>query len=800
MTEDVNLLSQDEFIKAGSEVLKRGELSPAYIKACRDAATEGIVLLENDGVLPIKKDVKISVFGRVQHDYFYVGYGSGGDVKRPYAISLMAGLTANPHFNINQQLNETYKTWCDKNVPDDGEWGKWPTNYEEMPLTQPLVKEAALASDVALVVIGRSAGEDRESLLEPGSYYLTDKEVAMLDLTTASFDKVVVIIDAGNTIDLSWTEKYGDKISALLYAWQGGMESGNAIADILSGAVSPSGKLTSTIARHYKDYPSANNFGAKAFNNYAEDIYVGYRYFETFARDAVLYPFGYGLSYTNFEINLAREIQEIDDKVRVELNILNTGNMDAKHALQFYFKAPQGVLGKPAIQLINFIKVETEAGRVTNASCLLDKNLMASYDDAGVTGHQSAYVLEAGVYDILVGNDVRSAVKIGEFNVLELQVIKQLTEVAAVEPEHAFDRLKAEFAEGKFAPIWEKTPVRTVDLKERILAHLPTELTKKTAPVTMEDVTLGKYSLEDFVAGLSLAELEGLTRGDFIMNSPLGSPGNAGVFGGTTASLREKGVLPITTSDGPSGIRLQYECALLPCGTALASTWNMTLLEELATFQGAELTEKDSHVLLAPGMNIMRDPLCGRNFEYFSEDPILTGFAATAMVKGLQIHGHSACPKHFACNNQEKYRNINDSRVSERALREIYLKGFEICIKEAKPKHLMTSYNKINGVWGHYHYELCQTILRGEWHYEGTVMTDWWMQPAQDPNFALLTNDAYRVRAGVDVLMPGGQTYFSTEGDGSLLESYEQNGITLAEMQQTALTVLKFVLDVKKAT
>jgi len=238
----------------------------------------------------------------------------------------------------------------------------------------------------------------------------------------------------------------------------------------------------------------------------------------------------------------------------------------------------------------------------------------------------------------------------------------------------------------------------------------------------------------------------------------------------------------------------------LPCGTALASTWNMTLLEELATFQGAELTEKDSHVLLAPGMNIMRDPLCGRNFEYFSEDPILTGFAATAMVKGLQIHGHSACPKHFACNNQEKYRNINDSRVSERALREIYLKGFEICIKEAKPKHLMTSYNKINGVWGHYHYELCQTILRGEWHYEGTVMTDWWMQPAQDPNFALLTNDAYRVRAGVDVLMPGGQTYFSTEGDGSLLESYEQNGITLAEMQQTALTVLKFVLDVKKAT
>lgn len=221
----------------------------------------------------------------------------------------------------------------------------------------------------------------------------------------------------------------------------------------------------------------------------------------------------------------------------------------------------------------------------------------------------------------------------------------------------------------------------------------------------------------------------------------------------------------------------------------------MELLQELTKMQGAELTEKGSDVLLSPGMNIMRDPLCGRNFEYFSEDPLLTGKTAVAIVKGIQAHGLSACPKHFACNNQETNRNRNDSRVSERALREIYLKGFEICIKEANPHNIMTAYNKINGVWGHYHYELCTTILRQEWEYKGNVVTDWWMAPCIDPDFPNLSNNAYRVRAQVDVLMPGGHTWGATEGDDTLLSSYNQeDGITLGEMQRTAMNVLHFVL------
>lgn len=800
MTDQTGMLSQEGFIKANNQTLKLGELSPEYIRACRDAATEGIVLLENKGVLPLLVDAKLSVFGRIQYDYFYVSYGSGGDVKKPYAISLMDGLKANPHFNLNDKLNEIYEKWCAKNIPDEGEWGTWPTHFEEMPLNDALVKEAAAMSDVALVVIGRSAGEDRESLLAPGSFYLTDSELEMLNLVTDHFDQVVVLIDAGNTIDLSWVKNYGDKIDALLYAWQGGMESGNAVADILSGAVSPSGKLTSTIAQHYEDYPTARNFGGEVFNNYAEDIYVGYRYFETFAKEVVLYPFGYGLSYTAFSASLAEPITVDANQVLVPIKVTNKGKVPGKHVVQVYYSAPQGVLGKPAVELAGFTKTsllapdESEVVMIT-----FDKTLMASYDDAGKTGHKSAWVLEAGDYEILLGGDVRRVEPIGKVTVEALKICEQLTEAVAVEPAHAFDRLVAsQAADGRFVQAWEKTPVRTVNLKERILANLPAQIATTEADLHFDDVVSGKITIKDFVATLNMDELEALTRGDYIMNSPLGAPGNAGTFGGVIKSLRDKGVVPITTSDGPSGLRLQYESALLPCGTALASTWNLPLLKELATFQGAELTEKGTEVLLAPGMNIMRDPLCGRNFEYFSEDPILTGHVATAMVQGLQTYGNSACPKHFACNNQEKFRNTHDSRLSERALREIYLKGFEICIKESNPKNLMTAYNKINGVWGHYHYELCMTILRGEWGYLGNIVTDWWMQEAVDPDFELLTNDAYRIRAGVDVLMPGGKHFAATAGDGSLLESYEKGGITLAEIQRTAVTVLKFVLHVRK--
>ncbi|MDE6412879.1 MAG: beta-glucosidase, partial [Eubacterium sp.] len=278
-----------------------------------------------------------------------------------------------------------------------------------------------------------------------------------------------------------------------------------------------------------------------------------------------------------------------------------------------------------------------------------------------------------------------------------------------------------------------------------------------------------------------------------------GGGNNAGAFGGIIPSLRDKGVNPIITTDGPAGIRIRKYTSLIPCGTALASTFNCALVQELTSVMGAEMVKQESDVLLAPGMNIQRNVLCGRNFEYFSEDPVLSGKMGAAYVNGIQSNGVSACPKHFACNNQEVNRTKNDSRLTQRALREIYLKGFEICVKESNPMNIMTSYNKINGVWSHYNYDLVTTVLRGEWGYTGSVMTDWWMQKSASPEFPIIKDNAYRVRAQVDVLMPGDK--FGTKkykSDGTLLPTLEkEDGITRAELERTAKNVLNLVLKLK---
>jgi len=765
-------------------------LDAGYVQALRTVAADGIVLLKNDGALPLSTE-KIAVFGRAQIDYFYVGNGSGGDVKPPYKVNLLDGMK-NAGLHFNPALAQAYAKFCQENVMPPAHWGAWPTHYPEMPLTESIVQTAKTETDCAIVIIGRCAGEDRDSRLEPGCFLLTDAEKNMLQLVTTTFDKTIIIVNSGNIMDFSWVEQY--KMAALLCVWQGGMESGNAVADVLCGRVNPAGKLVATIARDYKDYPAANEFGSPDFNHYTEDIFVGYRYFETFAREKVLFPFGFGLSYTQFEMKTDAYEMADDGTISVTTTITNTGNYAGAEAVQVYYAAPQGVLGKPARALAGFGKTSLLApGASETMTISFPAYRMASYDEAGATGNKSCYVLEAGEYELFAGNCVRSATKIGGIIIEALQICAQLSEAAA--PVVPFQRMTAR-ADGKLTPHMEAVPLRTVNLKARIEADMPREISPTDDKgYQLTDVAAGKISLEEFVAQLNIDELEGLTRGDYIMNSPLGVPGNAGVLGGVTESLRAKGVPPITTTDGPSGVRVNFHAALLPCGMAIASTWDTALVEQLAAFTGKEFSDLGSHMLLAPGMNIMRSPLCGRNFEYFSEDPILSGKVAAATVRGLQAHGKSACPKHFVANNQEFRRHHHDSRVSERALREIYLKGFEICVKESAPLNLMTAYNKINGVWAHYHYELCTTILRGEWGYAGNVVTDWWMQPCADPDFPALTNNAYRIRAQVDVLMPGGKVHFAPDGDGTLIASYEkENGITLAEIQRSAVNVLKYVL------
>lgn len=763
---------------------------PQVSAICRRAAAEGMVMLKNNGVLPLDKEDKISVFSRVQNDWFYMGYGSGGDVNSPYYISLMEGLH-NAGAKINADLEQKYKDYCKKHPKDTGVWARWPTNLEEMKLSQKDINNAAAVSDKAIVIIGRSSGEDMDNRYEKGSWFLDNNEIKLLDGVTAAFDKVILLLNCSNIMDMSGFEKYGDKISAIIYTWQGGMESGNAVADILYGKVNPSGKLTDTIADCYGSYPCSNEFNNKDCNVYVEDIYVGYRYFETFAKNNVLYPFGFGLSYTIFSLENA-EFSRDEQNITVSVSVKNTGKVAGKEAVQIYCEAPQGRLGKPARVLIGFEKTglinPDESERV---SITIPINSLASYDDEELY----SYILEKGTYIIYLGTDVRSAEECGSFVIEEDTITEKLSQISA--PEKPFKRMKCR--DGKL--VYEDTPVQKTKLKEVILASLPKkpDCKKPEGKVTLTDVKEGRISLDEFVLTLSEEELEAISRGDYTMDSPLGTTGNAGVYGGVLESLRDKGIPALTFTDGPTGIRLNKTATLIPIGTCLACSFDRKLVEDLYTEIGIEMNEIGSDVIAAPGMNIHRNPLCGRNFEYYSEDPLMTGVMATAAVKGIQKNGAGACPKHFTCNNQEKYRVLNDSQLSERALREIYLKGFEICVKEANPLNIMTSYNKINGVWGHYNYWTVTSILRREWGYENCVITDWWMQSSASPEFPSMKDQAYRVRGGINIFMPGGERNCKRIPDGTLLETLgKEGGITIEELRENAKYVIAFTMKFLK--
>lgn len=776
-------------------------LQPGLTGVSRTAAAEGIVMLQNDNnVLPLSADRKISVFGRVQVNYFAVGYGSGGDVKTPYRTNLLDGLRQNPNITVNETLAASYESWSAANKPNDGSWGNWPTSYPEMPLTNAQVSEAAGVSDTAVVVIGRSAGEDRESSDTDGSYRLTTAERDMLAKVNDRFEKIVVLLNTGNLIDMSWQANYPN-IDSVLYVWQGGMEAGTAVADVLSGDESPSGKLPQTIAKKLSDYPSSANFGNREFNNYAEDIFVGYRYFETFAQDKVLYPFGYGLSYSTFKTETS-QVSEADGKITVEAKVTNTGGHRGKEVVQVYYGAPQGKLGKSSKSLIAYAKTSAlQPGASETVSLTFSISEMASYDDGGYTGHESAWVLEAGDYPVYVGNDVRSALNVGSHSEPATRVTEQLEQASA--PRNAFNRWHAsESADGALTlSVDQPAPLETSNqlkprIEEQIAADAPNlPYGQGDKGIDLIDVHEGRKSMQEFIAQLSLQNLVDLTSGAGPMGHSFGIPGNASVYGGVNTALRDTfGIPAMSTTDGPSGIRMTAQASLLPIGTLLASTWNDRLVETLYEGVGQEMLLNGSDALLAPGMNIQRHPLLGRNFEYFSEDPILTGSMGAATTRGLQSQGVSATPKHFAANNQEVNRNRTDSRVSERAQREIYLKGFEMVMKSAKPDNIMTAYNRVNGSWAHQNYDLATTILRDQWGWDGVVMTDWWIQNEQCADISLKTpvlgGNACRIRSGVDVLMPGERN--NTEGGPTA--AVNAGTLNVGEVQRSAVKTLEFAM------
>ena len=763
-----------------------------YAALARQAVAEGCVLLENEGqALPLRDGERVAVFGRMAFHYYKSGLGSGGLVNTRYVVGILDALKECEGVYLDEELMGIYEDWIKVNPYDEGQgWGRVPWCQKEMEVTEEML-ECARRNDVSLVVIGRTAGEDQDNNAKAGSYCLTETEEDMIRRVCEVSERTVVVLNVGNIIDMSWVEKY--RPQAVLYVWQGGQEGGNGVADVLTGKVCACGKLTDTIAADIKDYPSTENFGDPFKNYYKEDIYIGYRYFETFARDKVLYPFGYGLSYTTFEMK-AEVLKNTGDKITVSATVANTGEVKGKEVVQVYVKVPQGKLGNPARKLIGFAKTkELEPGEQEEVCIVIPKYDMASYDDSGVTGHKSCYVLEEGTYEIFVGSDVRSAVSVGCYEE-EFRVIEELEEAYA--PVEKFQRMKAVLlSDGTYQAVTEDVPVRTIDPQERRANEMPeTYVYTGDKGYKLVDVLDKKVSMEEFVAQISEEDLIAMFRGEG-MCSPKVTAGTAAAFGGVTDGLIALGIPVGCCSDGPSGIRMDCgtKAFSLPNGTSLGCTFNVELVGALYEMTGKELRLNKIDSLLGPGMNIHRNPLNGRNFEYISEDPILTGRICAAQVKAMAKSGIGSTIKHFCGNNQEVGRSTSDSVISERALREIYLKGFEIAVKEGGARSVMTTYGSVNGLWTAGSYDLCTMILRKEWGFDGIVMTDWWANSNYEGHQAEVPVKAPMVAAQNDIYMVVSDAKSNPEND-DVEEMLHAGKITLGELQRNAANILGFLL------
>ena len=763
-----------------------------YAALARQAVAEGCVLLENEGqALPLRDGERVAVFGRMAFHYYKSGLGSGGLVNTRYVVGILDALKECEGVHLDEKLMGIYEDWIKENPYDEGQgWGRVPWCQKEMDVTEEML-DCARRNDVSLVVIGRTAGEDQDNNAKAGSYCLTETEEDMIRRVCEVSKRTVVVLNVGNIIDMSWVEKY--RPQAVLYVWQGGQEGGNGVADVLTGKVCACGKLTDTIAADIKDYPSTENFGDPFKNYYKEDIYVGYRYFETFARDKVLYPFGYGLSYTTFEMK-AEVLKNTGDEITVSAMVANTGELKGKEVVQVYVKVPQGKLGNPARKLIGFAKTkELEPGEQEEVCIVIPKYDMASYDDSGVTGYKSCYVLEEGTYEIFVGSDVRSAVSVGCYEE-EFRVIEELEEAYA--PVEKFQRMKAVLLpDGTYQAVTEDVPVRTIDPQERRANEIPeTYVYTGDKGYKLVDVLDKKVSMEEFVAQISEEDLIAMFRGEG-MCSPKVTAGTAAAFGGVTDGLTALGIPVGCCSDGPSGIRMDCgtKAFSLPNGTSLGGTFNVKLVGALYEMTGKELRLNKIDSLLGPGMNIHRNPLNGRNFEYISEDPILTGRICAAQVKAMAKSGIGSTIKHFCGNNQEVGRSTSDSVISERALREIYLKGFEIAVKEGGARSVMTTYGSVNGLWTAGSYDLCTTILRKEWGFDGIVMTDWWAKSNYEGHQAEVPVKAPMVAAQNDIYMVVSDAKANPEND-DVEEMLHAGKITLGELQRNAANILGFLL------
>lgn len=767
-----------------------------YISAARRIVAEGCVLAHNNGVLPFERGTRLSVFGRMQLHYYKSGTGSGGMVNISKQIGIMDALLACDWVSVNKELLNTYLSWDEEHPLEEGEgWGAEPWSQEEMPLAEGVIEEAAKVSDAAVVIIARTAGEDKDVKAEAGSYLLTDIEEDMLSKVRAHFGKVVVLLNVPGIIDMSFVDTY--KPDAVMYVWQGGMIGGLGTVDVLVGKETPSGHFTDTVCYAITDQLSNQFFGNQKKNFYGEDIYVGYRYFETFNQAAVRYPFGYGLSYTDFSYDNCNVKENLNDNcLNYSVSVKNTGRRDGKAVIQLYMEAPQGNLGKPKRVLIGFAKTKSlAAGEDCEIFGEVSFREFASYDDSGITGHRSCFVLEPGCYKVYLGENVRDATLVHTYTLQNLIVLEELYEALA--PVEAFERVKPILNEdGTCSPVFEEVPLARVNDAERRNAHIPEEIVQTgDKGIQLADVLYGKNTMEEFVAQLSDNDLSCIVRGEGMGSSRV-TPGTAAAFGGVSDHLSNRfGIPAVCCSDGPSGMRLDCgaKAFSLPNGTMLGCTFNVDLVSELYSFLGREMIYNKVDCLLGPGMNIHRHLLNGRNFEYFSEDPHLTGMMALAVIRGLKQYGVTGVAKHFCGNNQEYGRHVSDSVISERALREIYLRGFEIVVKSGYADSIMTTYGSVNGLWTAGSYDLNTTILREQWGFQGIVMTDWWAAINERGCKPDHTNFAAMVRAQNDLYMvcPDGST--NASGDNTL-EALADGKVMRSELQRCAVNIAAFAM------
>lgn len=756
----------------------------------RKAAEEGFVLLKNNGVLPIKDKKNIALYGAGACKTVKGGWGSG-DVNNRKSVNIKEGLE-----------NAGYTITTEKWISDYDDiyelelevWQRRCENFKNynigkyivdaipfiMPVGRPILDEdiANSNTDVAIYVISRASGEGADRENEKGDYKLFDIEISNLKKLVLNYKDVILIINSGGIINLSFLDQIPE-ISAILYMAQAGAEGGNAISNIISGKVTPSGKLTDTWAKEYEDYPVNILFNNRDKNNeeYREGIYVGYRYFNSF-NIAPRYEFGYGLSYTQFDIRVS-DIWLEGNELKLRIKVKNIGKeYSGKEVVQIYMSAPEGKLKKEYQRLVGFTKTKLlSPNEELEYIQTIEMENIKSYDE-----QSACWILESGRYVVRVGNSSINNKVVGYIDLKNTVIVEKLKNICKlqrpiyeVEPEIESNQILEEAPILKINDINFERKYDTCSIKENNIVN----------------EIIDKFSINelcDLVCGAHPEDKEEVKSYESIV------PGAAGE---TTSNLKTKyGIPNLILADGPAGIKLkntytedgknvyQY-CTAMPIGILLAQTWNPDILQEVGFCIGNEMDLFGISIWLAPGMNIHREPLCGRNFEYLSEDPLVTGIVAANLIKGLQKNnGIGATVKHFVCNNKEENRVFANIIISERALREIYLRGFEIAIKLAKPVAVMTSYNDINNVPTGNSYDLCTEVLRNEWGFTGIVMTDWFEATIGTS----LPSKA--IKAGNDLMMPGHLADIR-----NLKKSIEDGTLDIEDLKRCAKNILNVIFN-----